>query len=316
MLKKILRPITIVILAVLLAGLICLLLWFYAENPAQFLPQPMHQLEANAAQPVIEQGRKIEHITFSAGVLGTIGIVVSLPDPLPAGKLPIVIVLGGLGTGENNIRFITDAGNNAIVGYDWPVPVYFPVGADFVRQLPALYSAVMTIPAQIASAIDWLAAEPWADDSRISILGFSLGALAAPAVENLTEQDGHKIDCTILAYGGAPLGALFAANPHMRPAWMRFALAPVIDLLLHPIEPSANLPHLSGHFLVLEGRDDRLIPKAARARLRNAVPEPKDVITFEGAHMGVGPDKMLLLQEIISASKQWLADNGAVNKPN
>ena len=62
---------------------------------------------------------------LSSAALGDIGIIVSLPDPLPDRKLPILIVLGGLGTGENNIRYLPDAGDNAIVGYDWPIPVRF-----------------------------------------------------------------------------------------------------------------------------------------------------------------------------------------------
>jgi hypothetical protein len=43
------------------------------------------------------------------------------------------------------------------------------------------------------------------------------------------------------------------------------------------------------------------------------LPEPKTVITFEGNHMGVGPDKMALLQKIIATSKNWLIENGAIN---
>jgi len=44
-----------------------------------------------------------------------------------------------------------------------------------------------------------------------------------------------------------------------------------------------------------------------------AVPEPKTVITLEGIHLGVGPDKMALLQKIIATSKKWLIENGAIN---
>ena len=29
--------------------------------------------------------------------------------------------------------------------------------------------------------------------------------------------------------------------------------------------------------------------------------------------MGVGPDKMALLQDIIATSKEWLIENGAIN---
>ena len=202
-----------------------------------------------------------------------------------------------------------------IVGYDWPIPVPVPQGRDLVWRAPGLYRQVITIPEQIASAIGWVATQPWADDRHISVLGFSLGALAAPAAENLAERDGHPIGWTILAYGGAPFGELLAANPHMKPEWLRKILAPVIDFLLHPLEPTVNLPQLSSHFLVLEGSDDAIVPAGARSNLRDAVPGSKDVVVFNGNHMGVGADQMQLLGQIIRTSRDWLVENGAVNPP-
>jgi len=255
----------------------------------------------------------VEHVTLKSGALGDIGITVNMPDPLPAKKLPIVIVLGGLGTGEDNIRPIDNPGENVIVGYDWPIPVKFPQGFELIRQMPALYRHILVIPGQVASAIGWLTAQRWADSSHVSILGFSLGALATPAVENVAEHDGHAIGWTIIAYGGATLGDLFASDRHMKPRWLRELMGPVIDVLLHPVEPTVNLPYLSSHFLVLEGRDDALIPADARALLRDSVPDPKDVVVFNGDHMGVGPGKQELLEQIIRVSHDWLIRNGAGN---
>ena len=234
-------------------------------------------------------------------------------EPLPDKKLPILVVLGGLGTGENNIRYITDAGDNAIVGYDWPMPVQFYGGLASLTQISDVYNHVMAIPAQVPSAIRWLSAEPRADRQRISILGFSLGALAAPAIQDVAEHDGQHIGWTILAYGGAPFGELVAANPHIKPGWVRPILASAIDLLLRPLQPTRHLAQLSGQFLVLEGHDNSLIPKDARARLRDAVPAPKTVMELSGDHMGVGQDKVALLQQIIVAGRTWLVERGAVD---
>jgi hypothetical protein len=44
-----------------------------------------------------------------------------------------------------------------------------------------------------------------------------------------------------------------------------------------------------------------------------AAPTPKTVIKFDGDHMGVGPDKLGLLQKIIATSKTWLIEKGAVD---
>jgi hypothetical protein len=194
------------------------------------------------------------------------------------------------------------------------LPVRLHGVSDFMLQAPDLYHRVLTVPGQVASVLRWMIEQPWADAERISLLGFSQGALAVPSVQDIAAHDGIRIGWTIIGYGGAPLGTLLAANPHLKPTWLRKILAPLVDLAFRPLEPIVHLPRLSGKFLVLEGRDDRLIPEAARNLLREAVPEPKTIITLEGIHMGVGPDKMALLQKIIATSKKRLIENGAINK--
>lgn len=297
----------------LLVGAITLAFWAYAGDPLLSLPPPEHGLEAERTTLSAPDHRHFERITLHGNRLGNIAFTLSLPDPLPPKKIPVVLVMGGLVTGEDSIRYIKDAGENAIVGYAWPVPVRLHGVSDFMLQAPGLYYSVMTIPGQVASALHWLTEQPWADANRTSLLGFSQGALAAPSVQNIAAHDGTRVGWTIIAYGGAPLGALLAANPHMKPIWLREAMAPLVDLVFHSLEPTVHLPRLSGKFLVLEGREDGLIPEAARNLLREAVPEPKTIITFEGNHMGVGPGKMALLQKIIETSKTWLIENGAIN---
>ena len=297
---------------VLLVGMTAFVTWRDRRDPLALLPRPHHDLTADRAPAAVADGRRIEHVVLHDPKRGDIGLVISLPEPLPAKPLPILFVLGGLGTGESNIRYLADAGDNAIVGYDWPIPVRFYDGPAGFLRLMKLYRRLMAIPAQVTSALEWLAAEPWAD-RRISLLGFSLGALAAPAIAHVAERDGRPIGWTILAYGGAPLGDLVAANPHVRPGWVRALLAPIVDGLLAPLQPTRHLPDLTSQFLVLEGADDALVPAAAQARLRDAVPEPKTVERLAGDHVGVGPDKAAVLAKIIADSKGWLIDKGAID---
>jgi len=64
-----------------------------------------------------------------------IGLAISLPDPLAKRPLPIVMVLAP-STGESNIRHVAGSGDNAIVGYDWPIPTALPRGWDLVAKRP------------------------------------------------------------------------------------------------------------------------------------------------------------------------------------
>jgi Serine hydrolase (FSH1) len=303
------------VLGLLVLGAVMSIYWASEHHPLAFLPSPEHGLQAERTALSPQAHRHVEHIALHGNTLGDISFTISLPNPLPAQKLPIVLVMAGHVTSAASMGYIKDAGDNVIVGYAWPLPVRLHGIGDFMMQAPDLYHRLMTIPGQVASALRWLSEQPWADSERLSLLGFSQGALAVPAVQDIAAQDGIHIGWTIIAYGGAPLGTLLAANPHMKPPWLRHALAPLVDLVFHSLEPTVHLPRLSGKFLVLEGQNDTLIPERASKLMRETVPQPKTVITFEGDHMGVDPGKMALLQRIIEASEKWLIDNGAINRP-
>src|SRR5690349_4488304 len=81
-------------------------------DPLYFLPRSASAPEVQLERVGHHAGRVFEHVTLSDTRLGAIGFTVSLPDPLPDRKLPLIVVLGGLGTGEHNIRAIHDAGDN------------------------------------------------------------------------------------------------------------------------------------------------------------------------------------------------------------
>ena len=86
-------------------------------------------------------------------------------------------------------------------------------------------------------------------------------------------------------------------------------------LLLRAIEPAEHLPHLAGTFLVIAGRDDRLVPPGPARRLRDLTPQPKTIVLLEGVHMGIGPGQEALLTKIVAISRAWLAAEGAINGP-
>jgi len=282
-------------------------------DPLTALPPPDMKPAFAGSSSELRGGRRLEHVRLDAQGLGQIGIIVSLPEPLPDRKLPLVVVLGGLATGEHNIRHITAIGENAVIGYDWPIKTYMPTGLALLRFVLEAHDCVLAIPGQVATVIRWAQGQDWADPSRVSLLGFSLGALAVPAAQHLAAQHDALIGWTVLAYGGAPIGALVEAHPGLHPRWLALVLGRLADLALWPVEPSAHLTHLVGHFLVLEGRSDQFVPAPAAARMRELTPQPKRIVAFESGHMGVGPDQKRLLEDIMAESRTWLIGEGAVN---
>jgi hypothetical protein len=263
------------------------------------------------------QGRSLLHVTLDGEAVGRVRFVVSLPDPPPRGRVPLVVVLGGLRGGSNSIREITkvvgDPGPNAFVGYDWPLPARAPAAGELLRGAPEFRRNVLTVPGQVDAILAWAAQRPWADRDRVSLLGFSLGAFVVPAAQRLAEERGVPVGWTILAYAGAPIGAVIAGHPKAGPAWARPLLGAGADLLLRPVEPSLHLPHLRGRFLVLGAATDRLVDRAAAERMEALTPEPRTVVRVEGDHMGVGPDKWKLLARVVEVSRAWLLEQGAID---
>ena len=293
-------------------GLVC---WLGLRDPLAALPRATEIPLATGFATESRNGRMLHHVVLDAPGVGRIGLAISLPDPLPKRPLPIVMVVGGLATGESNIRHIPGGGDNAIVGYDWPIPTRLPQGWGFIREVPDLYDRALRVPGQIAAALGWLAGQDWADPQRTSLLGYSLGALVVPAAQRLAELQGRTIGWTVLAYGGSPVGALLAANPYLKPRWAAPILSRVADVVFRPVEPGEHLPRLRGRFLVVGGRDDAFVPEAAARRMRDLAPEPKTIVLLEGGHMGVGADRQALLAKIIAVTTRWLADESAVNPP-
>lgn len=301
--------------AALVVVVILLAIWWELRDPLADLPR-------GAANPdLIETvahragGRLMEHVTLGDARLGPIGLAISLPDPLPERPLPVVMVLGGLGTGEHNIRAITEGGDNAIIGYDWPLPDRFPATINPARLL-ALRRQVLEIPGQVAVALRWIAAQPWSDRDRVTLVGFSLGAIAAPAIQRVAAREDLRIDWTVLAFGGAPLGALVEADQRIRPAWIRPVLAFAAALVLRPVDPAVHLPHLAGRFLTLDAAQDQIVGAGPSRRLEQLTPAPKQAIHLQGDHVGTGPDRAAQLAAAMAATCGWLVANGAVNAPN
>lgn len=261
------------------------------------------------------EGRQVRHVLLEDASLGSISLSLSLPHPLPERPLPIVFVLGGLQTGQASIAHVREPGDNILVGYDWPIPRQLPSGAELAWKLLELRRSALVVPGQVAAAMGWVAAQPWADGERLSLLGFSLGAIAAPAIQRLAATEGVPIGWTVLGYGGTDLGLLVSEHPKVRRTRWGATLGLLTGLLLRPLEPAEHLPHLAGRFLVIAGRNDSLISERAAVRLRALTPEPKTVVLLEGDHLGVGRGQQELLERLIAEARSWLAAEGAVNPP-
>jgi dienelactone hydrolase len=315
--KRAVAVISGAVLALVIAGA-GVAAWLRYQEPIAALPRQPPEDPAAVRELRRERAgdRNLLHVVLDGSAVGRIRFVVSLPAPLPAHPVPVVIVLGSLRGGSNAIRELTavagDLGPNAIVGFDWPLPRDLTL-RDLALHAPALRRRVLSVPGQVDALLAWASQEPWGDAERVSLLGFSLGGFVVPAAQRLAEARGASIRWTVLAYAGAPIGAVIAGHPGVQPRWLASVLGSAADLLLRPVEPSFHLPHLRGRFLLLgAARADRLIAPAAAARMRELTPQPRTVVLIGGDHMGIGPDRHRLLGEVIRLTRSWLIEQGAI----
>lgn len=237
----------------------------------------------------------------------TVRLVLSLPDPVPEGALPVLLILGGLEVGEETLEFITRPGPNAYAIYQYPYSPEYWYERARVTQVPVIRDAVLRVPAQVASAVDWLRGRPWADPERISLLGYSFGALLLPASHRVASTVAPPPLPAVLAYGGTDIHMLMDHNLGVDPPWLRSILARIAQIAIRPVEPGLHAPRMEGGpFFLVSGLHDEQIPRASFEALHALVPEPKEVRLLEEGHMH--PRRPELTRRLVDLTREWLAE--------
>jgi fermentation-respiration switch protein FrsA (DUF1100 family) len=222
------------------------------------------------------------------------------------------VILGGAEIGQESLGYIPTHGGNALVAYQYPKSGELWSEGALAGKIPALRRAVLDVPAQVEAMLVWVQAQPWFDPERVSLMGYSFGALFLPAAQHLAQAHGRNLGPTVLAYGGADIPELIMANLEVRPRWIRRFLAEIAAVSIRPVEPALHLPYLQGQFLLINGKWDIQIPPASALRMQNLTPGPKTVVWLEAGHMN--PGNPALLAEIIRVSRGWMIQRRAMEE--
>jgi len=302
------------LLPVLAAGLG--LLWYGREtrrDPMPLLergPATFRVLREERSEAVTQTGepRVFRALTLEGGLAGRVRFTVSLPRKAWAGRLPVVVILGGAEIGQASLGYVPGHGPNALVAYQYPETERSWFEGSVAARLPELRRAVLDVPAQVEVLLTWVEAQPWAD--RVSLLGYSFGAMFLPAAQRLAQVHGHALGPTVMAYGGSDVPELLMANLELGPPWFRRLVAEALAASVHALEPAVHLPHLQGEFLFINGQQDVQVPAACALEMQRLAPEPKTVVWLAAGHMN--PGEPALLNEIIRLSRAWLIDRSAM----
>ncbi|MGE3954551.1 MAG: alpha/beta hydrolase family protein [Parachlamydiales bacterium] len=236
-------------------------------------------------------------------IKGKIHFAYSLPEAVPKGGAPCLVVLNGLETGQDALKLVKDPDPYALIAYEYP-PLVQQMWSPKALQYPyATRKAILGVPQQILEVVRWVMAQPWWDGQPVSLMGLSFGATFIPAVFHLALKEGIALGPSVIAFGGADIEALFRANLPQdgippEPAAALFAW------LLRPLEPSLHTPYMKGEFLIIYGTKDQRIPVKNAQELADQIPEPKTIVALPVDHLD--PDMPEPLGETVRISKRWL----------
>lgn len=261
---------------------------------------------------IISVNRTYHDITFFSLTTDTARIVLSLPDSVDGEKLPVMIIMGGLEIGRESLAYITNPGKNILIIYQYPYhPRYWYDGAA-ITQIPKIRNAVLIVPAQVVELLKWTHMQTWSDTSRISILGYSFGALFVPAVYHLAYSRKFVPAPGVIAYGGADVFRLLNTNlKNINQPW-RYLVAWLSATAIYSADPMHHCPYLHGEFLLINGSQDHQIPQYCWKKLHDLTPEPKTEIILDEGHMHFR--KPELTRRLVKMSQKWLLERGVINK--
>ncbi|MHB2151126.1 alpha/beta hydrolase family protein [Calditrichota bacterium LG25] len=299
----------VLILLVGLFVLISLAAFYLNRNPLRFINRFYYPLSMiRQENRIVDHNGELRHyqtITFQRAEADTFCVTISKPSEEDLFPKPVIVLLGGLEIGRRSLNYIPRHGQNIIVAYEYPYRPHYWYDGTALEEIPKIRRSVLIVPAQISQLVEWIKKQSWADTTRISLLGYSFGALAIPSALKVMNLRQTGVDGVIMAYGGVNLYEIFKVNLKTIPAFFRPMVSRLIAWLIRPVEPGLYLPFLKGDFLLINGRYDRQIPESSWRALHRLTPQPKEIVLLDAGHLH--PKKKELIQNVVRISYDWLS---------
>ena len=208
-----------------------------------------------------------------------------------AGRVPVMLVLGGHRTGSDAVGLFGDIGDRAVVALDYPYdgPERIRGFRQIVATIPVARRAFIDTPPAVSLVIDWLHNQPWVDPDRITIIGASLGVpFAAIAAARDT-----RISAALLVHGAADNLAWIETQVARRneTKLLHRPMATLVWWLAHgpSFDTAANTARIAPRpVLIIGARDDERTAAWQTEKLFEAAGEPKKLRWTEGQHVQPG----------------------------
>ena len=304
--------VVVLVLVVAMGALAAFAAW--QGSPASLLARKGRLLTAELTPAGEDAISTMSQLTLRSSTGSAVTALVRVPRG--AGPHPATVLLGGINRGRRvaAVRGLDAIARHAvIVSPDYPLTARrgawegWGVVTMPLRLRPAAFDTV----ADILLLLDYLESRQDVARARLFLVGSSLGAPAVAIAGAIDARPG----AVIALYGGGRMGALISHalahpdQPAPHPPWRAWLLGHAIALGLAPLAPERYVAGIAPRpFLMVNGADDSLVPRASVLALYEAARPPKELIWVQSEH--VQPDEAELIRRLSSTIVSWLAARG------
>jgi cephalosporin-C deacetylase-like acetyl esterase len=220
----------------------------------------------------------------------------------PGETLPVIVVMGGEGTGKNAVDLVGAPQGIAYLALDYPYEGDQELDAfwESLTAIPGIQQAFLDSPPAMSLALDWAQQQDWFDADNVELVGASLG-VPFTAVAGALDTRFTRV---WLLHGGAKnvpwvmyVGRRYVENEFLRGLLARGAL-----LLVHgnSFETMDWIPRIAPRPLVIvAAKDDDFVPPEAQQPFVEAAEtsEHIEIVWTDGRH--IRPTRREELQQLL-----------------
>ena len=224
------------------------------------------------------------------------------PKTAPGETLPVIVVMGGEGTGKDAVDLVGVPQGVAYVALDYPYEGDQELDAfwESLTAIPSIQQAFLDSPPAMSLAVDWAEQQSWFDPDNVELVGASLG-VPFTAVAGALDSRFTRV---WLLHGGAEnvpwvmhVGRRYVENEFLRGLLARLALLLVYGNSFETLE---WIPEIAPRpLVVVAARNDDFVPIDAQQPFVDAAAasEHIEVVWTEGRH--IRPTRRDELQQLL-----------------
>jgi hypothetical protein len=223
-------------------------------------------------------------------LVSTSGLKVEITIRTPTGvkdKLPVALLLGGVGTGRNACQIIPAIHHVICVSLSYP---YYGKkhlnDLGFILNIRQIQQTVKDTPPAIMLTLDYILSQKYSDHEQVELLGVSFGSyfISIPAVLD------QRVTRVWIAHGAAEPFKSMSHNYKKESSFKFFnnLLAYMVGYAIGSeyVDPVKWVGRISPRpVIMINARSDTTFPASSIAALHNAARDPKEIIWTKGVHI-------------------------------